>query len=208
MTGRAPGGDLIAWGIAEAPLPEEPVSGDLHVVQSSANGILIAVVDGVGHGIEAAAAAKIVAANLRAFAHESPIPLMLRCHEELKGTRGAVMTLVSFDRCDRTMTWLGVGNVEAVLFRPSAEGYARSEQILLRGGVLGHQLPPLRASVLPVAQKDLLLIATDGINPEFAEHLALDGDPQQIADRILAQHRKGTDDALVMVARYLGGEAQ
>ena len=29
--------------------------------------------------------------------------------------------------------------------------------------------------------------------------------PQQLADQILARHGKGTDDALVLVARYLGG---
>jgi hypothetical protein len=28
--------------------------------------------------------------------------------------------------------------------------------------------------------------------------------PQQIADRILKRHFKGTDDALVLVARYVG----
>jgi hypothetical protein len=38
----------------------------------------------------------------------------------------------------------------------------------------------------------------------FMEHLTLSDPPQQMADRILEQHGKTTDDALVMVARYLG----
>lgn len=208
-TQRAPaerGGAIIALGAAEAPLPGERESGDLYVLQPSPHGVLLAVVDGTGHGAEAAAAARIAAATLEAFARESPIALMLRCHKELKGTRGVVMTLAFFHHRDRTMTWLGVGNVEGVLFRPSADGHTPSEHVLLRGGIVGDRLPALRASVLPVTPNDILIMATDGIKPDFADHLVLDGDLQHIADRILVDHCKGTDDALVVVARYLGGD--
>ena len=38
----------------------------------------------------------------------------------------------------------------------------------------------------------------------FARDIVLDDTPQQLAGRILATHAKGTDDALVLVARYLG----
>jgi len=202
-----PSGAIIALGVAEAPMPGEHESGDLYLLQPSLNGVLLAVVDGAGHGTEAAAAARIAAATLEAFARESPIALIRRCHNDLNGTRGVVMTLAFFHHPDRTMTWLGVGNVEGVLFRPSAEGHAPSERVLLRGGLVGHQLPALRASVLPVTPNDILILATDGIRPDFADRLVLDGDLQQIADRILVQHRKETDDALVVVARYLGGDA-
>lgn len=202
-----PSGAIIALGVAEAPMPGEHESGDLYLLQPSPNGVLLAVVDGAGHGTEAAAAARIAAATLEAFARESPIALIRRCHKELNGTRGVVMTLAFFHHPDRTMTWLGVGNVEGVLFRPGAEGHIPSERVLLRGGVVGHQLPALHASVVPVTPNDILILATDGIKPDFADHLALDADLQHIADRILVQHRKETDDALVVVARYLGGDA-
>lgn len=200
---------VLEWGAADAARPEEMVSGDLYVVEPFAHGVLIAVVDGVGHGADAAAAARIVAATLRAFAHEPPIPLVLRCHEELKGTRGAVMTVASLDHGQRTLTWLGVGNVEAVVMRARAGRLAPLERVLLRGGVVGHQLPPLQASVFPIVPGDLLLMATDGIRPGFAEETALDGEGalQEMAERILADHRTGTDDALVIVARYVGRAA-
>jgi serine phosphatase RsbU (regulator of sigma subunit) len=35
--------------------------------------------------------------------------------------------------------------------------------VLLRSGVVGYQLPTLRASTLPIAPGDLLIFATDGI---------------------------------------------
>lgn len=200
------GHDVLAWAVAEAPFPHEPESGDKYVVQPSADGILIAAVDGAGHGADAAAAARIAAATLQAHAHESPIALLLRCHDELKGTRGVVMTIAFVHLRDRTLTWSGVGNVEALLFHRTGEQRTQPERAVLRSGVLGYRLPSLRAEVLPLQALDTLVIVTDGIRPGFDEGLVLGDDPQVIASGILSRHHNRTDDALVLVACYLGGE--
>jgi hypothetical protein len=76
--------------------------------------------------------------------------------------------------------------------------------LLLRGGVVGSHLPLLRAAVLPVTQGDTLVFATDGIRSSFADGLNVRTAPQLLADRILAQYRMGTDDALVLAVRYGG----
>ncbi|MEJ2726769.1 MAG: stage II sporulation protein E (SpoIIE), partial [Deltaproteobacteria bacterium] len=78
------------------------------------------------------------------------------------------------------------------------------EALLLRGGVLGYQLPSLRVSALPVTEGDLLAFATDGIRGNFSEGLSPDDSPQQNTDRILACFCKETDDALVLVLRFRG----
>jgi serine/threonine protein phosphatase PrpC len=78
--------------------------------------------------------------------------------------------------------------------------------VLLRGGVVGYQLPTLRASILPVTWGDVLILATDGIRSGLVEDVTLSHRPQRIAEQILARRAKGTDDALVLVARYLGHE--
>ena len=200
--------EVIAWAVAEAPFPNESQSGDRHLVLPSADGVLIAAVDGAGHGPQAAAAAKVAVATLEAHAYESPIGLLGRCHDELKGSRGVVMTIAFIHWRDRTLTWAGVGNVEAVLFHGLGEYQTRPDRVLLRSGVIGYQLPPVRAEVLPLKPFDTLVIVTDGIKPNFADGLALSDDVQRIADGILARHRNGTDDALVLVARYLGGEGE
>ena len=77
---------------------------------------------------------------------------------------------------------------------------------MARAGVIGFRLPALRIDSVPVKAFDTLIMATDGIQPDFAEALSLDGRPQRIADSILSHHRKPNDDALVLVARYLGGD--
>ena len=196
----------VSCAIAEAALSSEPESGDRHLVQPFEDGVLIAAVDGMGHGVEAAAAAKRAIATLAAAAQESPIALVQRCHQELRDTRGAVMTLAVINLRQRTLTWIGVGNVDAVLFHPNGDGSHRSDRALLRGGVVGYQLPSLRAEVLPLAPHDTLVLTTDGVKPEFADTIAVNGDPQALADSILARFRRPTDDALVVVVQYLGSE--
>ncbi|MBI3789047.1 MAG: stage II sporulation protein E (SpoIIE), partial [Ignavibacteriales bacterium] len=78
------------------------------------------------------------------------------------------------------------------------------ENILLRGGVVGYQLPQLRASVVPVSKGDTLIFVTDGIFSRFAESLNKAESPQKLADEICAQYKRESDDAMVLVARYTG----
>ena len=198
---------LIEWGVATLALPGEAQSGDLHFVKSIGTGALVAVVDGLGHGTEAATAAKAAVAALDRHQTESPVRLLERCHRALQGTRGAVMSVAVFTRPERSMTWVGVGNVEGLLLY--GDGAARSgaarATLVTRGGIVGSELPRLHPVVLPIAPGDTLIFATDGIREGFAEGLSREAPPQQLADQILARHGKGTDDALVLVARYLGG---
>ena len=195
---------LIDWGVATLMLAGEQESGDLHLIKPVGTGVLVSVVDGLGHGAEAAAAARAAVAALNRHAQESVLPLLQRCHQALAGTRGVVVSVALFDRADGSMTWLGVGNVEGVLLYADSGRRRGRERLVTRGGIVGSELPPLRAEVLAVAPGDTLILATDGIRSGFADDLAIDAPPQQLADQILARSGKSTDDALVLVARYLG----
>ena len=194
----------IEWSVAARPMAGQTVSGDLHVVELFDHGVLLAVVDGVGHGNDAHSAAEMATEILRKSSGESVITLVKNCHGALAKTRGAVMTLASVDIPGNTVTWMGVGNVEARLFRAEADSSHPCEHILLRGGLIGLQLPSLHASLMPLGPGDLLVFATDGIQPGFEGGINLTETSKQIADGILNRHFKGTDDALVLVVRYTG----
>lgn len=195
---------LLQWGAATLALAGQAESGDQHVVQAVPRGMLVAVVDGLGHGEEAAAAAQLAVEEVKRSRLESVISLVNRCHEALRGTRGVVMSVAFFNRLEDTMTWLGVGNVDGLLLRAEPVGKRARESLVLRGGVVGGRLPALHASIVPVVPGDTLILVTDGIASGFGEAVSLRDSPQRIADRILAQHSRGTDDALVLVARYVG----
>jgi len=195
---------LMDWSVAARTISSESVSGDLHLVKPFDQRILVAVIDGIGHGNEAAAAARRAADILDNYAGEPVIALVKRCHEALMKMRGVVLTVAKLNTAENTMTWLGVGNVEGRLYRADAAASHPRESVLLRGGLVGYQLPALQASVIPVAPGDLLVLATDGIHTTFEDGINLNATPKQIADKILRWHFKGNDDALVLVLRYLG----
>jgi phosphoserine phosphatase RsbX len=194
----------LDWAVAGAAIAGEAESGDLHVVQGFDHGILVAVIDGLGHGAQAAEAAKAAAAFLTTNAAEGVIRLVQQCHQRLHKTRGVVMSLASINTTDETVTWLGVGNVDGILIRGLTPNRATSEFLNASRGVVGARLPALRAAVLPIARGDTLIFVTDGIRSGFDEGLPLMNSPQQTANRILAQDGLGTDDSLVLVARYEG----
>lgn len=195
---------LVEYGVAKLMLPGQSESGDRHLVYCNQDGILIAAIDGIGHGEEAASAAITAASVLRESPNEPVISLMEQCHLKLRSTRGVVMSVASVDASHGLMTWLGVGNVQGVLVRAENKRRTPEEMLLLRRGVVGSQLPPLRATVLPVAQGDTIYFVTDGVRTEFAESLTALENPQRAADRILDQFQNGNDDALVLVVRLTG----
>jgi serine/threonine protein phosphatase PrpC len=205
---RASPSPLIRWGVATLALAGEAESGDLHLVRSVDQGMLVAVVDGLGHGAEAALAARKAVAALDRHAGESLTPLLRRCHDALHATRGVVMSLAVFSSgVAPSLTWLGVGNVEGVLLSTDGGGRSTRDSLITRGGIVGSELPELRPQVVPVSPGDIMILATDGVRGGFADGVPADASPQQLADDILARYGRGTDDALVLVARYLGAGA-
>lgn len=198
---------FIECGVAARALYGQNEIGDSYAVVHFDGGAMVAVIDGLGHGSEAATAARIANTVLERNAQESVITLVRLCHEKLKATRGVVMSIASFNANDSTVTWLGVGNVEGVLLHRDSYGTLTQEVLALRGGVIGDQLPSLIASIVPVVKGDTLVFTTDGIRPGFAEGLRADT-TQATADAILDRFARGTDDALVLVARYTGPQKE
>ncbi len=215
----------IDWGVASWSVPGETNIGDHYLVEPFSDGILTAVVDGLGHGERAAEVARLTIDTLKSHAHEPVDALMQRCHGALRGSRGVVLSLASFNLVSSNMAWLGVGNVSGLLVRAN-HGTPRSyERLLLRGGVVGYRLPTLRTVVFPLSLGDTLIFVTDGIRSGFTEVLTdqtllrphtpgelnrsevTSDSPQQLASRILELYGRQTDDALVLVVR-LGGKQE
>ncbi len=192
---------VLAWGTAGVALAGQTTSGDRAVVVEFPGGALVALIDGLGHGVAAADAAHHAEQVLLAWPYEAVDDLMRRCHESLRGTRGAVISMASFDAARGVMTWLGVGNVEALLVRAQS---GMTEAVAMRGGTVGYMLPPLNARTVVVHPGDTLVLASDGVRHGFKQEVLTARTPQQIADEVIAHWAKTSDDACVVVARYAG----
>lgn len=197
-------GPGVECSVASRPMAGQDVSGDTFVCQPFEGGTTVCVIDGLGHGTEAAAASL----RAREIIMQNPggplIDLVQCCDSVMRESRGAVASLARFDAVAGTLSWLGVGNVEGIMFLHRADGVVARERLLLRGGVVGYNLPPLHVSTFEISRGDTLILVTDGLESSFTEDIDHDSNLQDIARGLLERYGKMDDDALVLVARYVG----
>lgn len=179
--------------------PEQ--AGDRFLVQATRRGVLVAVIDGLGHGEKAATAAL---AAVDAFQQDvnRPVKAQLEhCSRSIRVTRGAAVSIAQFDAANAQLEWAGVGNVYAGVVR--SQDTLKRESLLSRGGVVGFRLPTIRPSNVSIYPYDTLIMATDGIRSGFLQDAPLRQSPQMIADHIHANFKRDTDDSLVVVLRFV-----
>lgn len=187
-------------------LPGQSVCGDSAVsVDVDEHTSLFGVIDGLGHGEPAAAAANCATEVLKRAAGQPLEALIGLCHRELATTRGAAITLASIDFRAETLQWLGVGNVTAVLLVRNANGVATRAASRLTGGIVGYRMPEL-SPVEPIAIRpgSLMIMTTDGIADPYLDGVDFAASADAITRQIMGEHSKLTDDALVLVARHRG----
>lgn len=195
--------DHLDWAIAGRPAQGEHDTGDIAAVEISGERCVLVVVDGLGHGPEAADAARKA---VDAISHDptlTPAALLEAAHRSLLDSRGAAATVAVVDGPSGELHWMGVGNVEAVVVRRDEETRPRNHGVFLRSGVLGRDLPQLRQpGPLVLQDRDRIALATDGIRVDLAEALQSDLAVDKLAEQILVDHATPSDDAVVLVACY------
>jgi negative regulator of sigma-B (phosphoserine phosphatase) len=194
----------LEWAIASRAMPGELECGDAAVVEPRRDGVLVAAVDGLGHGPGAHRAAAVAVSTLRQHVDRDAEALVRLCHDELRSTRGAVMSVATIHLASRRMAWVGVGNVTGLLFRGDPRVTPFREALVQRGGVVGDRLPTLRVAELELALGDTLVMASDGLATAFADRTPEGRDAREIAERLLAQYGRDTDDALALVVAWTG----
>ena len=189
---------------ASRPYPGETTNGDAWTVDWHAGACRIAVIDGLGHGPDAAAAAGLAVAALAARPDLLPVEALRACHAALRGSRGAAISVAHVDVARGRVVYAGVGNVEARLWVPG--GWQR---LIAYRGVVGMTFPNVRAFELGLDGAWRLLLHSDGVSAR-CDPDALDSEtaraPQPLADAILRQWGRATDDAIVVVAAPASGE--
>ncbi|MDT5140897.1 MAG: hypothetical protein QOE48_897 [Mycobacterium sp.] len=196
----------IEWAAKSRPLPGQYVCGDRSIaIDVNGTGALIGVLDGLGHGPEAAEAANF-GVDVLSDARTEPLDILAqRCHRALSSTRGAAMTLARIDFRSDTLSWIGIGNVTADLVAKHPAGVEVRSSARLAGGIVGFRMPEvLVPQEVPIRPGDLLVIASDGIAEDYLDDLDFAAPALVIADQILHSHAKDNDDALVLTARHRG----
>ena len=221
-TALAPSGPIQAGGVI-SPRPAEPAVGDGFGLAWEGDRMTVGVVDGLGHGVEAAEARRSALELLEQQPALDSAGLLGEIGAGLRVTRGAAAAIARIDGWSRRLTYAGVGDVSARLFRPGGDqappsrpgapgagqdraGQDRAGQDLGGGQELGggararpHRL--VSADWVPPA---MLVLHTDGVTsrwsladyPGAGHH-----HPAVLAALIWRDARRGDDDAAVVVVR-------
>jgi anti-sigma regulatory factor (Ser/Thr protein kinase) len=197
------------WGAVDVPRGGSGDSGDAWAVAAGTR-LTAVLVDGLGHGPEAAAAANAAIAAFTPPAQAEPssthlTDLTRQAHEAMRGTRGGVFGTCIIDPDRDELTFAGVGNITGRVLAGT-----RSSHLVGQHGTLGiHLAPPTpKQSTHPWAEGATVIMTTDGIDGRWdpaAYPRLLRHHPTVVAATIHRDHTRDRDDAAVLVLQDMHG---
>jgi anti-sigma regulatory factor (Ser/Thr protein kinase) len=179
--------------------PGEVVCGDAWALAVDETKAAILVVDGLGHGPDAARAADEA---VRIFSGEpwmAPREQLARLHAGLRGTRGAALSVLRADGEAGTIRSAGAGNVLARLVSGTSD-----RTLLGQHGTAGLQIRTPEEVSTPWPAHALLVVYSDGIESRWQPEVlqpVLSRHPLLAAAILVRDHCRGRDDATVLVLR-------
>jgi anti-sigma regulatory factor (Ser/Thr protein kinase) len=192
----------LAWdiGMHVRPMPGEAVCGDATVATQVGTGLLVAIVDGTGHGTPAAEAARRVTDTVLRHASEDLPRVLSLLHATLTGTPGAAVGLLHVHPDRRVLRYAGVGNTCAARRRGAPwRGISRD-------GVLGQRLPSTPVDEIALSPDDVVVLWTDGLSEppptRFARNVA-ERHPGALARELVTTLCKPHDDAGCIVLNWM-----
>jgi hypothetical protein len=202
ISSRKTGDDVAALGIVCTPLKGEAECGDAWIVERSGSGILAAVIDGLGHGPDAAVAADTAVDVIRRRKNSTLEEILKSAHDALRATRGAAVQIAIIDAGAGTLRSAGIGNISASI--NTRDGM---KIIPAQPGIVGHQMSRVREITLPWSSDSLLAMHSDGVSAKwrFESYPGLRlRDPAISAAVIHRDFARNRDDATIMMLRTSG----
>jgi hypothetical protein len=177
----------------------ETLSGDSWAV--SDDGRTVLVIDGLGHGLLAADAAKAGVAVFSKHQASTPQQILERMHAAMRSTRGAAAAIAQINTVTRTIDFAGIGNISRCLLAPG-----RSQYMVSHNGTLGHQMRRVQQFQYSYEPNDLLVMQSDGLVTQFKAAIPpglLAQPPFLIAPFLFSEQVRGRDDATLLVYRLV-----
>jgi anti-sigma regulatory factor (Ser/Thr protein kinase) len=182
------------------PMAGERECGDDWVFQEFARSARMTVADGLGHGENAAIAARAAIRTAREHVSVPVHSLLERIHGALRPTRGATVAVAEIDLAAQVVRYVGVGNIAAAL----VTGSGMTRRMVSLAGTAGHEVRKMVEFTYPWESGALLLMHSDGLQTHWSFDSypgLLSRHPSLIAGVLYRDHARGRDDVTVVAAR-------
>jgi len=189
---------LVVDGVSLA-APGEARCGDAWAEERRADGVMLLVVDGLGHGAGAAEAADAAVAAFRAARSEPPARRLHAVHAALRSTRGGAAGIADIDLAARAVRFAGIGNIGAMVVDGETPRFLMSHN-----GTLGHTVRKITEVSVPWPARGLLVMYSDGLGTprELSAYPGLmERHPSLVAGVLWRDLARGRDDVTVVVAK-------
>lgn len=187
------------WRTAGLCIPKkgEPVCGDAWAIERTSDGLALIVVDGLGHGPTAAAAAREAVRVFRGNSALDPVAILQRVHDSLRSTRGAAVAVCSIANASREVRFTGVGNIAATIVAGE-----QTRSLVSHNGTAGVEARKIQEFRYELPVGALMIIHSDGIATHW-RLAAFPGlaqrDPSLVAGVLFHHFQRGRDDATIVV---------
>lgn len=189
----------IVPGVVCEPKAGETASGDGWTVVQGRGSTIVCLVDGLGHGPDAAEAARAAIETVTQKPHLGASDLMDAMHGALRPTRGAAAALAYLQPESELCVYCGIGNISAVI-RESG----KSRNLVSHNGTLGHQVRKIQEFQYPFPKGALFVAHSDGIAThwDLAAYPGIEmRHPAFIAAALYRDHSRGRDDLTAFALR-------
>lgn len=196
---------LLDVGVVCEPVDGETACGDGWCVIQDASRAMVLLVDGLGHGANAAQAADVAIDAFRVNASRRPAEVVGALHEALRATRGAAVAVaeVTPSGDGATVTFCAVGNTVSAIVGPD-----KPKSLASLNGTAGLQVGRLQEFTQPWTRDAVLVMHTDGITSRWRLDRypgILQRDPALIAAVLHRDFLRPRDDATVLCLRLRTG---
>ncbi|UAW99946.1 ATP-binding protein [Halopseudomonas nanhaiensis] len=187
----------LRFGISQHAQRNESACGDTWHLALDRKRISVLVVDGLGHGEDAAVAAQ---AGARAFAEhpfDGPDQLIADMHRSMQGTRGGAVAVLQLDVDSGGLSFAGIGNIGARIIAPQG-----TRGLASHPGIVGVQYRKTHTFSYPDAGGQLLVMFSDGLQSrwDLQDYPGLPFlHPAIIAAVLYRDFCRGRDDVTILV---------
>jgi anti-sigma regulatory factor (Ser/Thr protein kinase) len=187
----------IEFGAVCVPLAGEIECGDSWSIAEDEGRVATLVIDGLGHGPLAAAAAQAAVEAFRDNPLAPPQETMRALHRRLNATRGAAAACAVLDVETSQVTYAGVGNIGGMLLHDGTR-----KGLASHNGTLGRSLPRSQQFVYAWPPDSVVVMHSDGVSARWnlAAYPGISTlHPALIAGLLYRDLARQRDDATIVV---------